>query len=301
MNSEDSSAIRCSARSHAGLEDFVRCIACAEPLQTHGCIAVIGDFQRRRQQGIVISRQGPSRSARPAPATQIASRWLAGQPRHAVRRSLRNPGDASAHFERDGSASSRHRTDRSAGVPRDCASTLRHRVHPYPRRLFGEHRCLRAHDVRCARHVAGTAATDLPHAGSLAPLHRAIGYLFFVTAILTTGGGLACIAVRGTIGGWLMDIGFSLRGACPMVTAVVTVRHARRRDRERHRRWALRFFVLAIASWLYRVHHGLWHADGRVVIGEGLFRSFRSDPEFRFLRSLPDRSRDPFRFPTASR
>jgi hypothetical protein len=132
-------------------------------------------------------------------------------------------------------------------------------------------------------------------------LHRAIGYLLFVTAILTTGGGLACIAVRGTIGRWLMDIGFSLRGACPVVTAVVTVRHARRRDRERYRRWALRFFVLAIASWLYRVHHGVWHADGRVVIGEGLFRSFRSDPEFRFLRSLPDRSRDPFRFPTASR
>jgi hypothetical protein len=91
-------------------------------------------------------------------------------------------------------------------------------------------------------------------------VHRAAGYLLFVAAILTAGGGLVYIAVRGTIGGVLMDIGFSLYGACLIVAAVMTVRHARRREREHHRRWALRFFVLAIASWLYRVHYAVWHA-----------------------------------------
>lgn len=91
-------------------------------------------------------------------------------------------------------------------------------------------------------------------------VHHATGYLLFTAAMLTASGGLVYIAVRGTIGGALMDIGFSLYGACLMVAAVMTVYHARRRERQRHRQWALRFFVLAIASWLYRVHYGVWHA-----------------------------------------
>lgn len=91
-------------------------------------------------------------------------------------------------------------------------------------------------------------------------VHRASGYLIFTVAMLTAAGGLIYIAVRGTIGGALMDIGFSLYGACLMAAAVMTVYHARQRERQRHRQWALRFVVLAIASWLYRVHYGVWHA-----------------------------------------
>jgi hypothetical protein len=91
-------------------------------------------------------------------------------------------------------------------------------------------------------------------------IHRASGYLIFTAAMLTAGGELVYIAVRGTIGGALMDIGFSLYGACLMVAAIMTVYHARRREKQRHRQWALRFFILVIASWLYRVHYGVWHA-----------------------------------------
>ena len=91
-------------------------------------------------------------------------------------------------------------------------------------------------------------------------LHRASGYLLAVAAMLTAGSGLVYIAVRGTIGGTPMNVGFSLYGACLMVAAVMTVRHARRRERQFHRRWALRFFVLAIVSWLYRLHYGVWYA-----------------------------------------
>ncbi len=90
--------------------------------------------------------------------------------------------------------------------------------------------------------------------------HRASGYLLVSVAMLTAGGGLVYIAVRGTIGGTSMDVGFSLYGACLMVAAVMTVYHARRRERQRHRQWGLRLFLLAIASWLYRVHYGVWHA-----------------------------------------
>jgi hypothetical protein len=91
-------------------------------------------------------------------------------------------------------------------------------------------------------------------------VHRAIGYLLITAAMLAAAGGLVYIAVRGTIGGTLMDVGFSLYGACLLVAAAMTVYHARRCDRQRHRQWALRFFFLAIASWLYRVHYGVWHA-----------------------------------------
>jgi hypothetical protein len=91
-------------------------------------------------------------------------------------------------------------------------------------------------------------------------VHRAGGYLLVIAAMLTAGGGLVYIAVRGTIGGALMDVGFSLYGACLIVVAVMTVYHARRRERQLHRQWALRLFLLVIASWLYRVHYGVWHA-----------------------------------------
>jgi hypothetical protein len=91
-------------------------------------------------------------------------------------------------------------------------------------------------------------------------VHRASGYLIVAAAMLTAGGGFVYIAVRGTIGGTMMDVGFGLYGACLMVAAGMTVHHARRRDMDRHRQWALRLFFLAIASWLYRVHYGVWHA-----------------------------------------
>lgn len=106
-------------------------------------------------------------------------------------------------------------------------------------------------------------------------VHRASGYLLFTAAMLTASGGLVYIAVRGTIGGALMDAGFSLYGVCLMVAAVMTVRLARKRERLRHQQWALRLFILAIASWLYRVHYGVWYAATGGIASEkdfsGLF------------------------------
>lgn len=40
-------------------------------------------------------------------------------------------------------------------------------------------------------------------------------------------------------------------------SATLTVHFARKRLFQRHRRWALRLLVLAIASYLYRVHYGI--------------------------------------------
>lgn len=90
-------------------------------------------------------------------------------------------------------------------------------------------------------------------------VHRTAGYIIFTCAILSATGGLAYIALRGTIGGMPMDIAFTAYGLCVMVAAVEAVRHARAGRTDRHRRWALRLFVLAIGSWLYRVHYALWY------------------------------------------
>ena len=91
-------------------------------------------------------------------------------------------------------------------------------------------------------------------------LHRAAGYVLTSAALFAALGGLSYIAVRGTIGGPLMSFAFSLYGLLTLTAALQTVRFARERAYARHRRWALRLFVLAMGSWLYRVHYGFWFA-----------------------------------------
>lgn len=90
-------------------------------------------------------------------------------------------------------------------------------------------------------------------------LHHAFGYVFLVAALTSGFGGLVYIALNGTIGGRLMDVAFAGYGICVVVAAIQTVRHARARRLEQHRAWALRLFVLAIGSWIYRMHYTLWY------------------------------------------
>ena len=90
-------------------------------------------------------------------------------------------------------------------------------------------------------------------------LHRWSGRVIVTAAVITAIGGLIYIALRGTIGGMPMNAGFTLYGVLMLLAAVQTIRHARARRIDRHYAWALRLFWLAIASWLYRVHYGLWY------------------------------------------
>ena len=88
--------------------------------------------------------------------------------------------------------------------------------------------------------------------------HRWIGRLYVLSSLLAAVGGLVFIAYQGTIGGVVMDIGFSLYGILMFVAAIETYRHAVTRRIEKHRAWALRLFALAIGSWLYRMDYGFW-------------------------------------------
>jgi hypothetical protein len=89
-------------------------------------------------------------------------------------------------------------------------------------------------------------------------LHRWVGRVYVTASLLAGLGGLAFIAVRGTIGGPVMNTGFALYGILTTVCAIQAFRHARARRLELHRAWALRLFALAIGSWLYRMEYGFW-------------------------------------------
>lgn len=90
-------------------------------------------------------------------------------------------------------------------------------------------------------------------------LHRWTGRAIVALALVTGVTGLGYILARGTIGGPAMDAGFGLYGALLILAAVQALRHARAGDIARHRDWALRLFVLAIGSWIYRMHYTLWY------------------------------------------
>jgi len=64
--------------------------------------------------------------------------------------------------------------------------------------------------------------------------------------------------MKGTVGGLVMDVGFSFYGVLMFVAAVQTVRYAMARHLLNHQAWAWRLYALAIGSWLYRMDYGLW-------------------------------------------
>lgn len=89
-------------------------------------------------------------------------------------------------------------------------------------------------------------------------VHRWIGRVYALAAFLAGVGGLTFIAIKGTVGGLPMTVGFAMYGALMVVAAVETVRHAMARRIDVHRAWAIRLFALAIGSWLYRMCYGFW-------------------------------------------
>ena len=89
-------------------------------------------------------------------------------------------------------------------------------------------------------------------------LHRWLGRVYVIAALITGVGGLVFIVVKGTVGGLMMDIGFTGYGVLTIIAAIAAIHFARQRDFVRHRAWAIRLFALAIGSWLYRMEYGFW-------------------------------------------
>lgn len=89
-------------------------------------------------------------------------------------------------------------------------------------------------------------------------VHRFFGKIYIGASFLTAIGGLTFIAVSGTVGGTVMNIGFALYGILMLIATIETVRHARNKNFETHNEWSMRLYALAIGSWLYRMSYGFW-------------------------------------------
>lgn len=90
-------------------------------------------------------------------------------------------------------------------------------------------------------------------------LHRMLGKVYLLACLATAIGGLLFIAIKGTIGGWVMDIGFSLYGLLMLVAVYFTFYHIKKGRIDLHQKWAVRLFALAIGSWIYRMDYGFWY------------------------------------------
>ncbi len=88
--------------------------------------------------------------------------------------------------------------------------------------------------------------------------HRWSGRFYVFVSIVAALGGLSFIAIQGTVGGTVMNIGFAGYGILMFIAAVQTMRYAMQRDFLTHQAWAWRLYALAIGSWLYRMDYGLW-------------------------------------------
>jgi hypothetical protein len=108
--------------------------------------------------------------------------------------------------------------------------------------------------------------------GTTPKLHRVMGRIYASAAAIAGFGGLTYIALQGTVGGTVMDIGFSLYGVSVIVAALQTYRNARLKRFDRHRAWAIRLVALAIGSWLFRLDYGLWL---KAIHGLGHSHSYR--------------------------
>ena len=96
-------------------------------------------------------------------------------------------------------------------------------------------------------------------------IHRKTGYLMIGLGVFTAIGAMVYAIFRSTTGGLFMDISSSVYGILMIWAAVQTYRFGRRKRWPQHRRWGIRFSVLVIASWLYRVHYIIWdHLTGGI-------------------------------------
>lgn len=102
-------------------------------------------------------------------------------------------------------------------------------------------------------------------------LHRFSGRVYALAALGAGLGGLGYLALKGAVGGIMMDLGFAGYGILIVLATANTFRYARARRFNQHRAWAIRLFALGIGSWLYRMDYGIWL---KLVGGIGHTHSF---------------------------
>jgi hypothetical protein len=97
--------------------------------------------------------------------------------------------------------------------------------------------------------------------------HRWNGRVFVLTAFVVSIAALYALIVRGPAAGIYNFLGFCVNAALIMVCAAMATRYALQRDFATHRRWALRLFLMASGTWLFRVGMMFWFAANQGPVG----------------------------------
>lgn len=95
--------------------------------------------------------------------------------------------------------------------------------------------------------------------------HRWNGRIYVLTALLISIAGLYLVLVKGFVGGVITGIGNIINASLIMTSAILTWRFAMQKKMGKHRRWALRLFVLASGVWFFRLGFGFW-----ILVNQGL-------------------------------
>lgn len=88
--------------------------------------------------------------------------------------------------------------------------------------------------------------------------HRYLGRTYMVLAVITSIAGLYLVWTRGVPGGPLAPYAISLDAILIILFAAIAVRYAMMRRFDKHRRWAMRLFMVVSAVWFFRIGLMFW-------------------------------------------
>lgn len=107
--------------------------------------------------------------------------------------------------------------------------------------------------------IGGGPLQLIPQLRSRLPgFHRALGRTYMFAAVTTSLAGLYLVWTRGVPGGLLGHVAISLDAALIIAFAAIAVTFAIRRSIDRHRRWAMRLFMVVSAVWFFRIGMMFW-------------------------------------------
>ncbi|MGL4573369.1 MAG: DUF2306 domain-containing protein [Burkholderiaceae bacterium] len=116
--------------------------------------------------------------------------------------------------------------------------------------------------------ILGGIVQLIPRIRSAAPaFHRVNGRVYLIAALVLSVTGLVIMWTRGTVGDIWLHLGTSANGVVIIACAVMAWRHARAREFDLHRCWALRLFLAVSGVWFFRVGLMFWLIANQGPVG----------------------------------
>ena len=88
--------------------------------------------------------------------------------------------------------------------------------------------------------------------------HRWLGRSYMLFAVLTSAAGLYLVWTRGVPGGMIGHLAISLDAVLIFIISGIAIYFAITRQIDRHRRWAMRLFMVVSAVWFFRIGIMFW-------------------------------------------